>query len=180
VITAFTNVCPADRCFFDSGANRHIFTNKSWLESTHSSPLTPTSTSIHGISGPIPATKQCIIRNQPALICPSAKDNVLSLGWMTQFPSIVTTFSSVYNTFRVKFGSITFTVPMSSDSHYYLSKSHVKLLLTHVNSLTDKPRANVSTAFTKEQLSRADEVKRLHSALLHPSDNVLIKALKYC
>ena len=98
---------------------------------------------------------------------------------MTQFPSIVTTFSSIDNTFRIKFGSTTFTVPMASDSLYYLSKSHVKLLLTHVNRLTYEPRANVSTAFTREQLSRADEVRRLHYALLHPSDNVLIKALKY-
>jgi hypothetical protein len=68
---------------------------------------------------------------------------------------------------------------MAADSLYYISKDHVKQLLTHVNMTTQNIRANVSTAFTKEQLTRANEVRRLHYAFLHPSDNVLIKALKY-
>jgi len=120
-----------------------------------------------------------MIGNQAAFICPSAKDNVLSLGWLTTFPTISTTFNSVDNTFRISFGSTTFTVSMASDSLYYISKNHVKKLLTHVNMITQNIRANVSTAFTKEQLTRANEVRRLHYAFLHPSDNVLIKALKY-
>jgi hypothetical protein len=101
------------------------------------------------------------------------------LGWLTTFPTISTTFNSVDNSFRISFGSITFTVPMAADSLYYISKDHVKQLLTHVNMTTQNIRANVSTAFTKEQLTRANEVRRLHYAFLHPSDNVLIKALKY-
>ena len=68
---------------------------------------------------------------------------------------------------------------MVSDSLYYISKDHVKQLLTHVNMITQNVRDNVSTAFTKDQLTRANEVRRLHYTFLHPSANVLIKALKY-
>ena len=57
---------------------------------------------------------------------------------------------------------------------YYISKKQVKTILTHVNSVT-----NVSKAYSKEQLTRANEVRRLNYALLHPADAVLIKALKY-
>ena len=178
-ITTLTNVSLAPRCILDSGANRHIFNDESWLEGTSSLPLTPTSTPIHGISGSISSTKQCIIGNQAAFICPSAKDNVLALGWMTQFPTIVTTFSSLDNTFRISFGATTFSVPMASDSLYYITKDQVKQLLPHVNIVTLNNRVNLTTSFTKEQLARADEVRRIHYALLHPSDNVLIKALKY-
>jgi len=139
VLTSLTTGSQSDRCVLDSGANRHIFMADSWLEGSHSSPITPTVANIHGISGLIPATKRCAIGHQVAFICPSDKDNVLSLGWMTQFPSIVTTFSNMDNAFRIKFWSKTFTVPMASDSLYYLSKSHVKLLLTHVNRLRLSP-----------------------------------------
>ena len=68
---------------------------------------------------------------------------------------------------------------MASDSLYYITKDQVKQLLTHVNIVTLNNRVNLTTSFTKEQLARADEVRRIHYALLHPSDNVLIKALKY-
>ena len=109
-ITTLTNVSLAARCILDSGAYRHIFNDESWLEGTSSLPLTPTSTPIHGISGSISSTKQCIIGNQAAFICPSAKDNVLALGWMIQFRTIVTTFSSLENTFHISFGATTFSV----------------------------------------------------------------------
>ena len=39
--------------------------------------------------------------------------------------------------------------------------------------------ATFSKAYSKEQLTRANEVRRLHYALLHPTDAVLIKVLKY-
>jgi len=67
---------------------------------------------------------------------------------------------------------------MASDSLDYISKDHVKKLLTHINMSTQNIRANVSTAFTKEKLTRAN-VRRFHYAFLHPSDDVPIKALKY-
>ena len=167
------------RCVFDSGANRHIFNDESWVMGTNSPPLTPTVTSIHGISGSLQASYQCIIGHQATFIFPTAKDNVMSVGWLSQFPSIVTTFSSVDNTFRVTFGATTFTIPMASDLLYYINKDQVKLLLTHVNNVTQHVTACTTTAFSKEQLSRAHEVRKLHYALLHPSDSVLIKALKY-
>jgi hypothetical protein len=50
-----------DLCILDSGANRIVFNNKSWLENTNSLPLTPTNTSIHGISGTIKASMKTII-----------------------------------------------------------------------------------------------------------------------
>ena len=82
----------------------------SLVEGTSSLPLTPTSTLIHGISGSIPYTKQFIIGNQAAFICPSTKGNILVLVWIARFPTIVTTFSSIDNTFRISFGATTFTV----------------------------------------------------------------------
>ena len=68
---------------------------------------------------------------------------------------------------------------MASDSLYYITKDQVKQLLTHVNIVTLNNRVNLTTSFTKEQLARADEVRRIHYALLPPSDNVLIESLKY-
>ena len=120
-----------------------------------------------------------MIGKQATFICPAAKDNVLALGWLTQFPTILTTFSSVSNSFRISFGVHIFDVPMTSDSLYYISKEQVKLILTHVNSVSNNVKADVSKAYSKEQLTRAHEVRRLHYALLHPADAVLIKALKY-
>jgi hypothetical protein len=162
------------RCVLDSGANRHIFNNETWLEGTNSPPLTPTSTLINGISGSITASHQCVIGKQATFICPSAKDNVLSLGWLSQFPTILTTFSSVSNSFRISFGVHIFDVPMTSDSLYSICKEQVKSILTHVNTVTNNVKADVSKAYSKEQITRAHEVRRLHYALLHP-----IKALKY-
>ena len=108
-----------------------------------------------------------------------SNDQRLSIGWLSQFPSIITTFSSVDNTFRVTLGTTTFVIPMASDLLYYLNKDQVKLILTHVNTVTQRVTACTTTAFSKEQLSRAHEVRKLHYALLHPSDSVLISALKY-
>ena len=48
----------SSRCVFDSGANRHIFNDESWVMGTNSPPLTPTATSIHGISGSLQASYQ--------------------------------------------------------------------------------------------------------------------------
>ena len=55
VVTSLTTGSQSDRCVLDSGANRHIFMDDSWLEGSNSSPLMPTVANIHGISGPIPA-----------------------------------------------------------------------------------------------------------------------------
>ena len=68
---------------------------------------------------------------------------------------------------------------MTSDSLYYISKEQVKSILTHVNIVTNNVKADVSKAYSNEQLTRAHEVRRLNYALLHPAYAVLIKALKY-
>ena len=69
---------------------------------------------------------------------------------------------------------------MTFDSLYYIRKEQVKtILLTHVNSVTSNVQADVSKAYSKEQLTRANKVRRLHYALQHPADAVLIQALKY-
>ena len=98
-----------------------------------------------------------------------------TLGVMTQSSTIITTSSSFDNTFRISFGDTTFTVPMASDSLYYITKNQVKQLLTQVIFLL----FNFSTTFTRDQLARPDRVRRLHCAFLHPSYDVPIKALKY-
>jgi hypothetical protein len=179
-INALSGPSQATRCVFDSGANRLLFNDLTWLDDTNSQPSTPTSTFIYGIAGSVKATHQCIIGHQAAFICPSAKDNIMSVGWLSQFPSIATTYSSVDNSFRISFGNTTFTIGMTSDQLYFLTKDQVKQLLTHVNNVTNSTKSvNLCTAYSKEQIARAQEVRRLHYALLHPSDSVLIKALKY-
>ena len=81
---------------------------------------------------------------------------------MTQFPTIVTIFSSLDKTFRDSFGATTFTVPIASDFLYYITKHQVKQLLTHANVVvTLNNRVNLPTTFTKEQL---DDVRRFHYA----------------
>ena len=54
-----------------------MINNASLLENTNSIPLTPTNTTIYGISGNIKASKQTIIGNSPILICPDMTDNLL-------------------------------------------------------------------------------------------------------
>jgi len=45
-----------DLCILDSGANRIVFNNESWLGNTNSIPLTPTNATIYGISGNVKAS----------------------------------------------------------------------------------------------------------------------------
>ena len=68
---------------------------------------------------------------------------------------------------------------MAKDYLYYLSKEQVQQILTHVNNVSQHVKVDITKDFSKEQLSRANEVRRLHYALLHPSDSTLIKSLKY-
>jgi len=84
-------------------------------------PLTPTATSIHEISGSLQASYQCVIRHQVTFICPTTKDYVMSIDFLSQFPSIVTTFISVDNTIRVTFGATMLIVTMASDLLDYIS-----------------------------------------------------------
>ena len=61
----------------------------------------------------------------------------------------------------------------------------IKQLLVHFNMVTLDIRANIYTSFTKEHVTRANEVRRFHYAFLHLSNNILfniiysIQALKY-
>ena len=68
-------------CILDSGTNRIVVNNESWLENTNSIPLTPTNTTIHGISGDVKASMQTTIGNSPILILPDMTDHFLSQGW---------------------------------------------------------------------------------------------------
>ena len=72
------------------------------------------------------------------------------MGWLFEFPTILTTFISVNNSFRILFGVHIFDVPMNSDSLYYISKEQVKTILTYVNSVTNNVKADVSKAYSKE------------------------------
>ena len=91
--------------------------------STNSIPLTPTNTTIHGISGNVKASMQTIIGNSPILICPDMTDNVLSQGWLAQNKSIMTTFNSIDNIYRISFGSTAFHISMAKDFLYYLRRN---------------------------------------------------------
>jgi len=59
-----------DQCILDSGADRIVFNNESWIENSNSFPLTPTNATIHGISGNNKASMQTVIGNLPILIFP--------------------------------------------------------------------------------------------------------------
>ena len=106
-------------------------------------------------------------------------DNVLSQGWLAKNKSIMTTFNSIDNIYCIAFGNTIFNIEMAKDFLYYLSKEQEKQILAHVNQVTQHVKVDITKVFTKEQLSRANEVRRLHYALLHPSDSTLIKSLKY-
>ena len=69
-----------DRCILESGANRIVFNNESWLENTNSIPLTSINTTIHEIRGNVNESMQTIIGNSPILICPDMTDNVLAVS----------------------------------------------------------------------------------------------------
>ena len=126
-----------DLCtLLDLGANR-IVNNESWLENTNFIPLTPTNSTIHGISGNVKASMQTTIGNSPILICPDMTDNVLSQGWLAQNNFIMTTFNSIDNNiYRIAFGNTIFHNSMTKDSLYYLSKEQVEQILTHVNKIS--------------------------------------------
>ena len=87
-----------DQCILDSGTNRIVFNDASWVDNTNSLPLTPTNTFIHGISGSIQASLQTFVGHSPIPICPTIKDNGISQGWLAQNKSIVTTYNSIDNT----------------------------------------------------------------------------------
>ena len=70
-------------------------------------------------------------------------------------------------------------IEKAKDSLYYFCKEQVIQILVHVNNFPQHVKIDITIVFTKEQLSRANEVRRLHYALLHPSDSTLIKSLKY-
>ena len=106
-------------------------------------------------------------------------DNVLSQGWLAKYKSIMTTYNSIDNVYCIAFGHTTFRIEMANDSLYYLSKDQVRQILAHVNNIDNNVKIDVTKVFSKEQLVRANEVRRLHYALLHPSDSTLIKSLKY-
>jgi hypothetical protein len=136
------------RCIFYSGANHHhIFNDELWVMGTNSPllhPQPPLFTASRGIFKHHTNASSAIKQLSSVL---------LQKTMLSQFPSIVTTFSSVDNTFRVTFGATTFTIPMASDLLYYISKDQVKLLSTHVTNVTQHVTACTTTAFSKEQLS---------------------------
>ena len=90
----------------------------------------------------------------------------------------MTTSNSIDNIYRMVFGNTTFHISMAKDSLYYLSKEQVQQILLPVNNIS-QVQVDITKVFSKEQLSRANEVRRLHYALLHPSYSTLIKSLKY-
>ena len=85
-------------------------------------------------------------------------DNVLSQEWLAQNKSIMTTFNSIDNIYRIAFGNTTFHISMAKDSLYYLSKEQVQQILTHVNNVSQHVKVDITKVFSKEQLSRANEV----------------------
>ena len=56
---------------------------------------------------------------------------------------------------------------MAKDSFYYLSKEQIQQILTHVNNVSQRVKVDITKVFCKEQISRANEVRRWHDALLH-------------
>ena len=59
------------------------------------------------------------------------------------------------------FGNTTFHISMAKDSLYYLTKEQVQQILTHVNNVSQHVKVDI----TKEQLFRANEVRRVATPL---------------
>ena len=102
------------------------------------------------------------------MIHPDMNDNVLSQGWLAQNKSIMTTFNSIDNNYRIAFGNTTFLISMAKDSLYNLRKEQVQQILTHVNYVSQHVKVDITKVFSNERLSRAHEERRLHYAWLHP------------
>ena len=71
----------------------------------------------------VQASYQTIVGDLPVLIYSSIKDNVMSQGWFASHKSIINTYSSVNNMYKINFGSHSLQVPMATDFLYYLSKA---------------------------------------------------------
>ena len=95
-------------------------------------------------------------------------NNVLSQGWLAQNESTMTTFNSIDNIYRINFVNTTFHISMENDSLYYLSKEPIQQILIHVNNISQHVKVDITKLFSKEQFSRANEVRRLHYTLLLP------------
>jgi len=107
--------------------NRIVFNNESWLHNTnYSLPLTPTNTSIHGISGTIKASMQTIVENTPILICPAMTDNVLSQGWLANNKSIMTAYNSIDNACGIAYAKIQEKCP---PPHYICLSNKISFLV---------------------------------------------------
>ena len=87
----------------------------------------------------------------------------------------MTTFNSIDNIYHIAFGNTIFNIEMAKDSLYDFSKEQVQHILTHVNHVSQHVKVDITKVFAKEQLYRANEVRRLHFAFLHPCDSTLIK-----
>ena len=80
----------------------------------------------------------------------------------------MTTYNSIDNVYYIAFGHTTFRIEMANDSLYYLSKDQVRNFLAHVNNIDNHVKIDVTNVFSKEQLVRANEVRRLHYAYSTP------------
>ena len=88
-------------------------------------------------------------------------DNILSQGRLAKNKSIMTTYNSIHNVYCIAFAHTTFRVEMANDSIYSLSKDQVQKSLARVNNIDNHVKIDVTKVFSKEQLVRANEVRRL-------------------
>ena len=78
----------------------------------------------------------------------------------------MTTYNSRDNVYCIVFGNTTFLIEMANDSLYNLSKDQIRKNLAHVNNIDNHVKIDVTKVFSEEQLVQANEVRRLHYALL--------------
>jgi len=74
--------------------------------------------------------------------------NVLSQGLLAQNKSIMTTFNSTDNIYRISFGNKTFHISMAKHSFHYLRKEQVQQILTHVNNISQHVKVDITKVFS--------------------------------
>lgn len=173
----------------DSGAGITIFASTDLVKDKAEEIIPVTDTYVKGISGPsLKATHKGVCKAiGKFLIVPGLQDNLLSVPETTKQGLFMVHFDGDECVFTHKhLDTVPPIIVKRVANAYPMTMAQFDELLTvsyraYCSKAEDEgtttPGLN-ETFFSKEQTQRAKEVRSLHYALLHPSDNSLIVALK--
>lgn len=173
----------------DSGAGITIFTSVDMMKGKAEEIIPVTDTFVKGISGPsLKATHKGVCKAiGKFLIVPGLQDNLLSVPETTKQGLFKVNFDGDECVFTHKhLDTVPPIIVRRVANAYPMTMAQFDELLTvsyraYCSKAEDEGTATPGLnemSFSKEQTERAKEVRSLHYALLHPSDNSLIVALK--